>query len=58
MSQNYKRFLAEQILNYYTITIQRKYESDSKNFKKILNAIEPLLNPSLDRVLLKKKLGL
>ncbi|MEK8018128.1 MAG: hypothetical protein VSS75_014740 [Candidatus Parabeggiatoa sp.] len=58
VSQNYKRFLAEQILNYYTITIQRKYESDSKNFKKILNAIEPLLNPSLDRVLLKKKVGL
>jgi len=58
VSQEYKRFLGEQILNYYTITVQRKYESNSKNFKKILNAIEPFLNPSLDRILLKKKLGL
>jgi hypothetical protein len=57
-SLNYQRFLVEQILNYYTITIQRKYESHSKNFQKILNAIEPFLNPSLDRVLLKKRVGL
>lgn len=58
VSQNYKQFLGEQILNYYTITVQRKYESNSKNFKKILNAIEPFLNPSLDRVFLKKRAGL
>jgi hypothetical protein len=46
------------IVGYSTITVQRKYESNSKNFKKILNAIEPFLNSSLDRILLKKKLGL
>jgi len=58
VSQNYKRFLGEQILNYYTITVQRKYESHSKNFKKILNVIEPFLNPKLDRVLLKNRVEL
>jgi len=57
-SQKYQQFLAEQILNYYTITVQRKYESHSKNFQKILHAIEPRLNPSLDRLFLKKKVGL
>jgi hypothetical protein len=54
LSQDYQQFLVEQILNYYTITVQRKYESDSKNFQKILNAIEPSLNPTLDRALLLK----
>lgn len=58
LSQDYQQFIAEQILNYYTVTVQRKYESNSKGFKKILNAIEPSLNPSLDRALLKKRTGL